>query len=94
MDARQEIELLESTHMFPGTYQIKAIGAVADDFVGRVLSAVHEEVAAPSDVDYSLRTMRAGRHVGVTLNVAVQSPEQVLALYARIREVEGLAFLF
>lgn len=94
MEYRQEIDLLESTHLFPGTYQFKVIGATEDDFVGRVLSAVQEEIPAPSDVDYSLRTMRAGRHVGVTLNIAVQSPEQVLALYARIREVQGLAFLF
>ena len=94
MEARQEIDLLESTHLFPGTYQIKAIGSAADDFVGRVVSAACEQVAAPSDVDYSLRTMKAGRHVGVTLNIAVQNPEQVLALYARLRRVEGLAFLF
>lgn len=94
MDTRQEIDLLESTHHFPGTYQIKAIGATENDFVGRVLSAVEEEVAGPSEVDYSLRTLREGRHVGVTLNISVQRAEQVLALYARIREVEGLAFLF
>jgi putative lipoic acid-binding regulatory protein len=94
MEPRPEIELLESVHPFPGTYQIKAIGASEDDFVGRVLSAAREEVAAESDVDYSLRTMRGGRHVGVTLNIAVQTPEQVLALYARIREVHGLAYLF
>lgn len=94
MDTRQEIDLLESTHQFPGTYQIKAIGAVDDDFVGRVLSAVQEEVAGPSEVDYTLRSMRAGRHVGVTLNISVQRAEQVLALYARIRQVKGLSFLF
>jgi putative lipoic acid-binding regulatory protein len=94
MDHRPSVELLESTHFFPGSYQIKAIGASADDFAGRVIQAVQEEVAAPSDVDYSVRTTLGGRHVAVTLDIAVQSAGQVRSIYARIQEVEGLTLLF
>ena len=39
-DHRPALELLESTHVFPGVYQIKAIGAMANDFERRVVEAV------------------------------------------------------
>jgi putative lipoic acid-binding regulatory protein len=94
MDHRPSIELLESTHLFPGTYQIKAIGASADDFAGRVISAVQEELPAPSDLDYRIRTTQAGRHVAVTLDITVQTAAQVRTIYARIQEVSGLTLLF
>lgn len=93
MDHIPSAELLESVHPFPGTYQIKAIGASDADFAGRVLSAVQEELASPSEVDCSTRSTRGGRHVALTLDITVQSAEQVRAIYARIREVEGLALL-
>jgi putative lipoic acid-binding regulatory protein len=91
---RPSEELLESVHQFPGTYQIKAIGASANDFPARVVAAAAEELATPGEVDHSVRTTPDGRHVSVTMEVTVQSAEQVRAIYARIREVEGLSLLF
>lgn len=93
MDPIPSEELLESTHAFPGSFQIKAIGAVHDDFAARVLAAVLEEVAGPSEVEHSIRETRGGRHAAVTLEVTVQTAAQVRAIYARLREVEGLALL-
>ena len=46
MDHRPSVELLESTHLFPGVYQIKAIGSAEDDFAGRVVAAVHAKGGA------------------------------------------------
>lgn len=86
-------ELLESVHPFPGTYQIRAIGAAEDDFESRVVAAVREEVAGPGEVDHSSRYTRGGRHVSVTLDITVQTAEQVRSIYARIHEVEGLRLL-
>jgi putative lipoic acid-binding regulatory protein len=88
------IELLESTHFFPGEYQIKAIGTAEDDFANRVVNAVLNEVATPSEVDYSVRTTPGGRHVALTLNVTVQSAAQVRGIYSRLHEVKGLMLLF
>jgi putative lipoic acid-binding regulatory protein len=93
MDRRPSLELLESTHEFPGTYQIRAIGAAADDFVGRVLAAAASELASPGEIDFSSRTTPGGRHVSVALELTVQTAEQVRAIYARIQEVEGLTLL-
>jgi putative lipoic acid-binding regulatory protein len=94
MDHRPSIELLESTHLFPGSYQIRAIGRTDDDFAGRVIAAVVDELAAPSDLDHSVRTTPGGRHVAVTLDITVQTASQVRAIYATIQALEGLVLLF
>ena len=94
MDNRPSSELLESTHLFPGTYQIKAIGSSDGDFAGRVIAAVVDELASPMELDSSVRTTQSGRHVAVTLDITVQTAEQVRTIYQRIQEVEGLTMLF
>ena len=93
-DHRPSVELLESTHFFPGVYRIKAIGRADDDFQQRVLQAVVNELAAPSEIDYSVRSTPGGRHVALTLDISVQTAEQVRAVYAAIREIQGLTLLF
>jgi putative lipoic acid-binding regulatory protein len=87
-------ELLESVHPFPGSYQIRAIGSADDDFPGRVVAAVEAELASPGELDHSVRFTRGGRHVSVTLDLTVQTAEQVRAIYARLHEVDGLRLLF
>jgi uncharacterized protein len=94
MDYRPSIELLESTHPFPGVYQIKAIGRADDDFESRIVEAVCSVLPARSDLDHSVRTTPGGRHVALTLDVSVQNAEQVRAIYAEIKEVPGLTLLF
>jgi uncharacterized protein len=94
MDHRPSVELLESTHFFPGVYKIKAIGRVDDDFESRVVEAVCSHLPARSDLDYSVRTTPGGRHVAITLDITVQTAEQVRAIYADVRDVEGLTLLF
>jgi putative lipoic acid-binding regulatory protein len=94
MDHRPSIELLESTHTFPGVYQMKAIGLAEEDFTDRVVDAVVSELAGPSELDYSVRSTPGGRHVALTLEITVQTAEQVRGIYARIRELKGLTLLF
>jgi uncharacterized protein len=94
MDHRPSVELLESIHFFPGVYKIKAIGRADDDFESRVVEAVCDHLPARSDLDYSVRTTPGGRHVAVTLDITVQTAEQVRAIYADIRELKGLTLLF
>ncbi len=93
MDNRPSRELLESVHMFPGTYQIKAIGVAENDFEGRVIAAASMELATPSEIEHTIRQTPGGRHVSVTLDITVQTAEQIRAIYARIQGVEGLALL-
>jgi putative lipoic acid-binding regulatory protein len=94
MDNFPSQDLLESNHPFPGVYQIKAIGEAEDDFVARVVEAAVMELTTPSELDHTVRTTPGGRHVSLTLEMNVQSADQVRAIYARIREVKGLTLLF
>jgi len=94
LDHRPSTDLLESSHTFPGVYQIKAIGAAERDFTGRVIAAAAEELASISEIDHVIRETPGGRHVSITLDISVQTAEQVRAIYARIRDVEGLTLLF
>jgi putative lipoic acid-binding regulatory protein len=93
-DHRPSVELLESTHLFPGVYRIKAIGRVDGDFERRVVDAVVSQLPARSDLDYSVRTTPGGRHIALTLDICVQTAEQVRSIYAEVREIEGLTLLF
>ncbi len=94
MDHVPSEDLLHSVHPFPGTYQIKAIGSADDDFVARVVEAVVSELATPGELEHSVRVTPGGRHVSLTMDVTVQSAEQVRSIYTRIREVKGLTLLF
>jgi len=93
-DHRPSVELLESTHPFPGSYTIKAIGQADDDFEQRVIAAVSAHLAAASDLDYTVRATKGGRHVALTLEINVQNAEQVRSIYADLRDLRGLTLLF
>ncbi len=94
MDHRPSEDLLESSHSFPGNYQIKAIGSADNGFVDRVIEAVSSELATPSELDHTVRATPNGRHVSLTLEMYVQNAQQVRNIYARLREVEGITLLF
>jgi len=93
-DHRPSEELLESSHTFPGVYHIKVIGISANEFEARVVETVVTELAASSDLDYSVRTTPGGRHVALTLEISVQTAQQVRTIYDRLRELEGITLLF
>jgi uncharacterized protein len=88
------IELLESTHTFPGPYVFKVIGQSGKGFVARTVAAVREELAEPVDPPFRVREIAGGRHVAVTLQPAVQTARQVLDIYKRLRMLAGLVVLW
>ncbi len=88
------IELLESTHRFPGPYLFKVIGRSEQGFVARTVAAVRDAVAAEVDPPFRVREAAGGRHVAVTLEVPVERAEQVIAVYRRVQKLAGLVFLW
>ncbi|QDT33334.1 YbeD family protein [Thalassoglobus polymorphus] len=86
-------ELLESTHTFPCEYRFKVIGSVDDSFVGRVLAAVLAELEEGVEPSFSTKTTAGGRHVSVTIEPEMHSAAHVLAVYGRLRRLEGLVML-
>ena len=93
MEHLPSIELLESTHVFPGQYMFKIIGRVEDGFVARVVAGVRDELAAEVDPPYRVRETAGGRHVSVTLEPMVQTASQVLAVYRRLRTLTGMVMM-
>lgn len=87
------IELLESTHEFPAAYTIKVIGHSDGRFVGRVVAAVRTVLDESIELPYSIRETAGGRHVAITLEPIIESAAQVLAVYERIYETDGLILL-
>ncbi len=89
----QSIQLLESIHRFPGPYMFKVIGRADNGFAARVVAAVRDELAGSADPPFKLREAVGGRHVSVTLEPTLQTVQQVLAVYRRIRRIPGLVML-
>lgn len=94
MDRGPSLDLLTAMHTFPGKYVFKAIGKVEDDFTTRIVAVVRDELQQTFDAPYQTRETAGGRHVSVTIEPWVESPEQVLAVYDRIKSEAGLVMLF
>ena len=84
------VELLESQYDFPCRFTMKAIGKVEDDFVLRVVFAVRDELNMTADPAFRTNETKGGRHVSVTVEPVFETPQQVLALYSRLSQLDGL----
>lgn len=93
MENLPDLELLESTHSFPGTYVFKVIGSTDGNFVGRVVAAVRRELPDLIEPSFSIRRTAGRRHVCVTIEPLVDDGRQVLAIYRSLQDVEGLVML-
>jgi hypothetical protein len=87
------LRLLEETHDFPCPFMVKVIGRSERAFVERVVAAVRQCQQMAADPPFRIRQTPNGRHVAVTLEPHVESAEQVLAIYSRIREVVGVVMV-
>ncbi|MEI8020446.1 MAG: DUF493 domain-containing protein [Schlesneria sp.] len=86
-------ELLDETHSFPCRFMFKAIGLANDDFALRVVTVVRATLVQDFDAPYELRETSGGRHVAVTIEPWVESSQQVIEIYAAIRNLDGLVML-
>lgn len=88
------LELLESTHEFPGPYMFKVIGRPEHGFVARAVAAIRESLGTELDPHYHFRQTAGGRHISLTFQPVVQDGGQVLAVYKRLKVLEGLVILW
>jgi putative lipoic acid-binding regulatory protein len=93
MSELPSIELLESTHTFPGPFVFKVIGRVENGFAARVVAAVREELEREIDPPHRVREAVGGRHVAVTLEPEIATAQQVLDVYKRVRTITGLVMM-
>lgn len=83
--------LLEGTHAFPGPFFLSVITVNADDVQAALRVAVRD--GAPEvvpDHAWSVRTSDGGRYASHRVTLECRSADDVLALYARVRRVEGV----
>lgn len=84
------VELLERHHRFPGPYAFKAIGECTQVFIARVVAEVRGELGTEADPPYYIRESAERRYVSVTIEPMVDSPQQVLAIYSRLGQLDGM----
>jgi len=86
-------EALEQGHTFPGPFLFKIIGKPEDQFVERVVSRVRQELELDEEPDFQTKSTPAGRHVSITMEPRVRSADDVVSLYAALRDMPGVVFL-
>ena len=94
VSALPNVELLESTHEFPGDYMFKVIGQDDDTLAARVRAAVVFELPEDHEPAMSVRRTASGRHMCVTIEPHVADAHQVLAIYRRIYALDGLVMVW
>ena len=87
-------ELLEERHSFPCPYTFKVIGAADENFTARIVAQVRDELDLTEDPPFTLRSTKTGKHISISLEPNCQSAQQVLAVYARLSQADGLVMLF
>lgn len=88
------LELLEATHQFPCAYSVTVIAFNREGVTSAVRAAAYLGVidaAAPEG--YQSQESREGKYRSHRLAVPVPDAPSVLALYARLRAVEGVVTL-
>ncbi|WP_437185435.1 YbeD family protein [Planctomicrobium sp. SH668] len=93
IDGLPDLELIKSTHTFPGPYTFKAIGTTDEHFIGRVIAAVKSQLDADAEPSFSTNATKSGKHVSVTVEPELESAEQVHDIYRQLQGVEGLFML-
>ncbi len=87
-------ELLEERHSFPCPYTFKVIGEADEGFQARIKECVQRELRTNIEPPSSVRETKGGRHQSVTVEPTCPDADSVLRLYAELRKVDGVMFLF
>ena len=77
---------------FPCHYQFKAMGLAGNAFVEAVFSAVARHASISRDAVRS-RASGKGTYQAVSVLVTLHSYPQLTAIYADLRQIDGLKFL-
>ena len=88
------VELLESRHDFPCPFTFKVIGATGTGLPARVAECVRAGLGLDESPATSVRTAAGGRHESVTVEPVCPDAPDVIRLYADLRALEGVLFLF
>lgn len=86
-DARIPIEELIE---FPTRFVFKAVGHHTVRFAGDAHKAVRRALGGERQVELKTRLSSKAAYLSATLTATVESPEELTAAYAALRQVEGV----
>jgi len=89
-DSRVPIEELIE---FPTRYTFKAIGHHTREFSDQVFQAARDALGGERKVELRTRLSRQGAYLSVTLTAQIESADELKAVYAVLRKVEGVITL-
>src|SRR5262245_56946529 len=88
---RRAIELLEAEHDFPGDFSVAVIARNEEQVTAAVLAAAAEGLGERlGEGAHEQHPSAQGKYVSHRLKVPCATAEAVLALYARLRAVDGV----
>jgi putative lipoic acid-binding regulatory protein len=88
------LALLEAAHKFPVAYEVSVITMTAEETFLAVRAAAEEGLDAPlGPDDHQMVPSKGGKYTSHRLRVRCAGPEDVLALFARLKAVEGVVTL-
>jgi putative lipoic acid-binding regulatory protein len=94
-DRARALALLEATHQFPVDYAVSIITVNDEAVVSEMRAAVEDGLPEPlSDAHYQTVQSRGGRYTSHRFKVPCREPQEVLALYDRVRRVKGVITVF
>jgi putative lipoic acid-binding regulatory protein len=88
-DEARALDLLRATHDFPVDYHVSVITRHDEAIFSTLRQAVEQGHPLPPDA-YQRTPSSGGKYASHRFRVPVDSAESVLALYARIRAIEGV----
>jgi len=91
-EAAPSRELLLASHAFPGEYILKAFGPGTDGFRSAV-HAVAAEIVGETRVTSTERSTKSARRICITLILAAESVDDVIAVYRRVAVIPDLVML-
>ena len=88
------IALLEAAHQFPVRYELSVITVTTPEIAEAIRAAIAEIVDEElTDADHEMIPSRGGKYTSHRLRVPCAAPEHVLAVYARLRILDGVKTL-
>lgn len=80
---------LEDLMDFPSVFTFRVMGEATDTLPDRCSAALTGALERPPE-HVELRESSAGRYLAVRLGARVDTPDQIYAVYAALRAVEGV----
>ena len=92
-DRERSLELLRAAHEFPGPYVFRVVIHPGKEPL--VLGAMTDALTGTDPIsDVDKRASRNGRFLSLRVTASLEAAEEVLAIYAALKAVDGVITVF